>query len=434
MYYNTLGDNMEKLDLEIYFNKKWCNLGHVEVNEIKKSFYSATKFEYNLEYYFENTELDGLLGLCSVSCLLPLSVINSKKNAWPSFLLDLMPQGHARQIVCNREKIVNSQENDFEILRKGAVNPIGNIRVKNEHNLFAGINPVAFSKADLINKNELFLEHAASMGAFVVGTSGAQGVAPKFLVNTNSRMEWFCDGALKDEDIHKSYLCKMARGKSDEDRLILRSEKIYMDIAHDFGVNVFAALEHENGILFIPRFDRYDEIRYGIESLSSVHGDTEYGQIHYHEDYMATISKYSTEKSDLLEYINRDLLNISFGNTDNHGRNTAFIKYDQNTIRLSPLYDFAPMVIDSSLITRVTKWKKEKGYIPDFMDVSLVLKQYFNEKEVKVFLLSSLEKLRSIESLVMKHNLEKEVVQRAMRNHYPLLEALTFFVKENYND
>lgn len=55
------------------------------------------------------------------------------------------------------------------------------------------------------------------------------------------------------------------------------------------------------------------------------------------------------------EWVRRDLLNIIFGNSDNHGRNTAFVKAE-NQIMLSPVYDFAPMKADPEGIPRTLKW------------------------------------------------------------------------------
>ena len=38
----------------------------------------------------------------------------------------------------------------------------------------------------------------------------------------------------------------------------------------------------------------------------------------------------------VIEWVKRDILNIAFGNSDNHGRNTAFLR-DENKIWLSPM-------------------------------------------------------------------------------------------------
>jgi serine/threonine-protein kinase HipA len=48
-------------------------------------------------------------------------------------------------------------------------------------------------------------------------------------------------------------------------------------------------------------------------------------------------------------------LAFPFGNSDNHGRNTAFIR-GENRIALSPIYDFAPMKADPEGIPRSMRW------------------------------------------------------------------------------
>jgi serine/threonine-protein kinase HipA len=55
------------------------------------------------------------------------------------------------------------------------------------------------------------------------------------------------------------------------------------------------------------------------------------------------------------DYLRRDLINKILGNSDNHGRNTAIIR-TRDTLRLAPIYDLAPMVMDVEGITRTTKW------------------------------------------------------------------------------
>lgn len=56
-------------------------------------------------------------------------------------------------------------------------------------------------------------------------------------------------------------------------------------------------------------------------------------ELHYQSDYA-------------IEYLECD---------DNHGRNTAFMRY-QGEIKLAPIYDFAPMKADPKGIPRSTKW------------------------------------------------------------------------------
>jgi len=65
-------------------------------------------------------------------------------------------------------------------------------------------------------------------------------------------------------------------------------------------------------------------------------------------------SRFDTQ-SFVCEWLKRDLLNIAFGNSDNHGRNTLRLK-KPNGISLSPIYDFAPMKADPEVAIRTTTW------------------------------------------------------------------------------
>ena len=60
----------------------------------------------------------------------------------------------------------------------------------------------------------------------------------------------------------------------------------------------------------------------------------------------------------------RDVANIVLGNRDNHARNTALQRFDDGTIRLTPLYDFAPMMLHPDGIARRIRWANEAGGVP----------------------------------------------------------------------
>ena len=69
------------------------------------------------------------------------------------------------------------------------------------------------------------------------------------------------------------------------------------------------------------------------------------------------ISEYSSvPEADLAEYIAREAFSTACKNTDNHGRNFSFLK-TAGDIRISPIYDMAPMAWDTEGISRSTHWK-----------------------------------------------------------------------------
>ncbi|MCL8101987.1 HipA domain-containing protein [Enterobacter hormaechei] len=102
--------------------------------------------------------------------------------------------------------------------------------------------------------------------------------------------------------------------------------------------SVYSLLQKAPGTLL----DHETTLRTLINKITSSHMVQQQG---YHFDIPGFVT----------EWVRRDLLNIIFGNSDNHGRNTAFVKAE-NQIMLSPVYDFAPMKADPEGIPRTLKW------------------------------------------------------------------------------
>lgn len=69
------------------------------------------------------------------------------------------------------------------------------------------------------------------------------------------------------------------------------------------------------------------------------------------------------------EFVLRDVLDAALGNTDNHARNTSVLKWFDGRVALSPLYDFAPMILDRRMIPRVSRWADDRD-LPDWNAVA----------------------------------------------------------------
>lgn len=124
-------------------------------------------------------------------------------------------------------------------------------------------------------------------------------------------------------------LVKFARSRSARDQLILRAEYTY-----------YLALA-----------------RLGVESMYSLLSARPASRLR-HRDVLARLRQVLTPvdwPALLLEYVRRDLLNLVFGNSDNHGRNMAVLR-SPDRVELAPIYDFAPMKLDLSGIARSTHW------------------------------------------------------------------------------
>jgi serine/threonine-protein kinase HipA len=95
-----------------------------------------------------------------------------------------------------------------------------------------------------------------------------------------------------------------------------------------------------------------------------------------HQEVLDALKRFVTTpdwRDVLLEYLKRDLLNLVFGNSDNHGRNMALLK-TPDAVRLAPVFDFAPMKMDPEGITRTTRWREfEAG---DTVDWPMLLKSF----------------------------------------------------------
>ena len=125
----------------------------------------------------------------------------------------------------------------------------------------------------------------------------------------------------------------------------------------------------------------------------------------------------------------RDFANICLGNTDNHGRNFAFLKTDK-TITLSPLYDFAPMKLDPAMIPRATKWSHESGHIPNFKALSQQLELInFTKKEIHTFFKDCLLRLENLPTYLNQQKIDQRIQNRITAKFDPFMQTLNDWIK-----
>lgn len=293
---------------------------------------------------------------------------------WPSFLIDLLPQGAARRRL---ERTAPEGLSEWQLLERGAINPVGNLRVRpNEappQETHAG-----FTLDDMVARGDEFVDHAHELGATVAGATDTQGEAPKFWVVQDENGQWHPDSGLLGFPVRRYALLKFPVPEAGpRAELILRHEAAYQRVAQRLGLRVTEALpEFVGGALLIPRFDRRSvgerEVRLGVESLYSVAGviDSATTPLRHHEALIALAQCLTDFDGEIVEYMRRDLLNIALGNRDNHGRNTAVLKETDGTLLLAPLYDFGPAFLDARNIVRVMRWDGER---PGAVDWNVVL-------------------------------------------------------------
>jgi len=170
--------------------------------------------------------------------------------------------------------------------------------------------------------------------------------------------------------------------------------------------------------LFIPRFDREVAsnaiVRHGVESLCSATGIAEFGAHPSQNALVETIAHYSSQpQKDVEEFILRDIVNVAMGNTDNHSRNTAFLKTG-GEVRLAPLFDFAPMYLDEQGIARACRWDNyDRGGDIDWVSIikSFDLPGINNEETLnrvrqfsdKIKILPAIMESSGVDESIVKH-------------------------------
>jgi serine/threonine-protein kinase HipA len=191
-------------------------------------------------------------------------------------------------------------------------------------------------------------------------------VAPKFLLARNAEGRWFADLALDDALAREHWLVKLPRGRTPEDVAVLRNEAAYLRVAAACGLRVHADAMHVGDMLFVRRFDRLvDDAglhRLHQESLASLAGLKGFGGAPSQNELVAAFRRHVDDPlGETVEFVKRDVLNLALRNTDNHARNTAVQRLPDGRVRLTPLFDFAPMFADPDVVPRSVHWRDAEG-------------------------------------------------------------------------
>lgn len=367
---------MRTLTLQIFLEKQWVDMLVLEFNA---NTYQLQNIAYFNEYIAAHF---GEYGLTAVSINCPVDFfIDKQKTDWFSFLNDIIPAGASRRYWLEALDIkhLSIYEQHYQLLKHGCISPVGNLRIKEA--VPKKTEQRYFPLEKILDRQSDFLEYANQSGAMVGGATGAGGEAPKLLLRRSHQQIWI-DNHQLGQSCDSYYLVKYPRGNySDLDCDILRTEYHYYQELKELGFNTIntAQMYLEEGkrypSLWLPRFDIVYENgktqRYAVESVYSMLNKG--GGLLNHEETLRkliTVMKNSSltmpnTQEFVIEWVKRDLLNIAFGNSDNHGRNTAFLR-NENAVWLAPIFDFAPMRADSEGIIRTMTWDRKQEFAGEY--------------------------------------------------------------------
>lgn len=411
--------------LQIYQEDEWLDCAIVEIiGQQQTGWQAATRTSYLFEYAISYMDLsDGH----ALAYHLPVNVQNTLQSTWPAFLMDLLPQGYGRKELLRQ---LNFSENiqeqaDWALLKAGAGNPIGNLRVKEAYEWLQGQFPVqqnhGFSLDQVVERQEKFIESLASYGLFIAGSSGIQGEWPKLLLTQGHDDLFYLDHTLTDHQVKQHWLVKFSRGNDQNLDKILMHEALYMKIAQYLGLRIHQELELHGKTLFIPRFDRKvidrKVERIAQESIASLGGKAGFGVRMTHNQICSLLMQCCTEpKQEIFEYLKRDLANVALGNKDNHTRNTAIQRFNNGIIQLTPLFDFAPMWLHPDGIARTTRWERDDhGGMPIWHSVieQIAESTMIDPKEIKAVLIEQLPLYQGLLKHMQHLQLAPEILENS---------------------
>lgn len=386
-----------ELHVDIYHSGQWHHAAVLQLLNPEQGRLSPTRLMYLQDYALDWMFRDDRFA-CSVN--LPIELMfHHRSNQWFGFLEDIVPSGASRRFWVNRLGISHLPQGaqDTILLETCTIAPVGNLRIHNSlpsKDDFSTLGKKRFDIADVIERQVDFLDYAQEMGAASGGATGACGEAPKLLLRCSMDDEVWID-TWQDDPLNQdaSYLVKFPRGKMTSiDCDILRAEYHFYHELTDLCVETISTEKmrliegSRYPSLWLPRFDiafnQNQQERYGLESVYSVL-EKEAGSFLNHFDVLRQLVAKLTNQQQVLnksakfdqqqfisEWLKRDLLNVIFGNSDNHGRNTAFIKRASG-VTLAPVYDFAPMRADPEGVIRTMKWGApfEQGGEYDWMAI-----------------------------------------------------------------
>ena len=395
----------KQLTIQVWIDEIWADAAKLIIDDPALGHTGRIELDYEIQHAATYFEQVGSAACSSMLPVLPFAGYHCER--WWSWLDDIIPSGAGRRFWVENLGIGSRQppyKQDYELLLKGSIAPIGNLRIKESvpyDDSGNRLKTMTWSIEDVLTRHSDFLNHASSMGAVGGGATGAGGEAPKYLVRVTDKNEVWIDPYQDDVlNLSRHYLVKFPRGEqTGDDKAILKAEAGYYRFLDQIGMDTIQVEDmmffDQNGkySLWLPRFDVGIEngklVKYGMESVYSVM-NAEAGADLKHIDVIKALApilcgqENGMTMQELAEvWVERDLLNLCLGNADNHGRNTSILKIPGESIKLAPLYDMAPMKADPEGIRRKMIWGQplENGWMIDWDEIALKLEDELSQME-----------------------------------------------------
>ncbi|MCB9592536.1 MAG: HipA domain-containing protein [Sandaracinaceae bacterium] len=414
----------DRWTIEVHHGGRWHAAASVERFGERRTRHASTHFEYDIDYASARL---GERGAQAVSVAYPVDLDIRTASTFPAFAVDLLPQGEAQRTLLARLREAGRDTSEWAQLGAGAGNPVGNLRVAE------AVTPVepaeGVPREDIVRRGDQFRAWAEAQGIPMTGASDTSGASPKLLLTQDRDGRYHADGALPDARAARHFLVKFPRGRTSADAQVLANEAPYLEVARALGLRCGEPLAHEDGALFMPRFDRRcvdgRVERRGLESLYSVLGVVEAGASLRFEAVCAAVAAVVDDpEGELVELVLRDAVAVALGDTDNHGRNTSLLERTDGGVELSPLYDFAPMYLDPDLIKRTTRWRSEAEGEPDWSDVCAALEPLVPREVLAPRMRALGERLEDVRARMRDAGVDASIVERREPSARAVAEAL----------
>lgn len=418
------------LSIQLFVNEQWHDAASIEFSSAALN--GIVTLTYNSEFIMVVPSY-GQRDQWACTLNAEVSLVPTDYPHWPALLDDILPAGKSRQWWLDYLDLARQSEfqQNIGLLTHACIAPIGHLRVKQAFENRQQQNDMRFPIEQAIALQYDFLEYANQQGAAIGGATGAGGVAPKLLLMVEDEQVYIEADFAGKPLAATPYLVKFARNnRSERDNNILRAEGIYYRVLaklladtslQTIDVEELRIEEYQGQVsLWLPRFDVVSKNglakRIGVESVYSII-EAGPGSAQEHFDVidrlwlrLELVSKMSPADF-VKEYVARDLLNIAFGNSDNHGRNTAFLKLD-NDVSFAPIYDFAPMKADPEMVTRLFKWGRdcETAGEVNFVQVAQYLDKYCPPEEMICFLNKLASKLINVPKYLQEQGCPDEIL------------------------